>query len=80
MSSPKGLFVMKGYEPGLINKYWCVPCRNAGVEHEVIEVPGPPTDSSCHWGVGLPTTRSQCTVCGAQDGPQVSSELVGGFW
>ena len=76
----RGNFIMKGMEPELINTYWCVECQKMGITHEVIDIPGPATDAACHWGAGLPTTLRHCTGCEAEDGPWVSSKLVGGFW
>jgi hypothetical protein len=76
----RGLFIMKDYTPDLINTYYCVACKKAGREHEVIEVSGPQTDLSSQWGSGVPTTMRRCSGCGAEDGPWVSSKIVGGGW
>ena len=71
---PKANFVMKGYTSELVNTYYCKPCKDSGIEHEVIKVPGPHTDS------GIPTTLRRCTGCLAEDGPWVSADHVGGGW
>ena len=77
-SLKRGNFIMKGYTPELINTYWCKECHNQGINHEVVNIIGPQTSSSCQWGAGLPTTMRHCTGCGAEDGPWISSDLVGG--
>lgn len=69
-------FTMKGYKPDTINKYDCDKCKAEGREHEVIYIPGPPTDRSSCWGAGLPTTLRKCNQCGHTDGPWISSRLV----
>ena len=71
-------FVMKGYGPGELNKYWCSHCKQDGIEHEVVNIPGPSTNQHSSWGAGLPTTMRQCTTCKREDGPWVSAALVGG--
>jgi hypothetical protein len=74
------MFVMKGYTPETVNTYDCSECKEKGVPHEVIEVPGPPTTSASCWGAGIPTTFRECTACGFRDGGWVSSDIVGGGW
>lgn len=66
--------------PGNPNDYECRNCKADGKEHEVKDIPGPHTDSRSSWGEGLPTTLRLCSGCGHQDGPWVSSEIVGGGW
>lgn len=74
------MFVMKGYSRYQINRYDCSICLQHGVEHKVIDIPGPPTTKQSCWGPDLPTTLRTCTGCGATDGPWVSTDLVGGGW
>lgn len=76
----KGNFIMKGYTPELINTYYCEDCKEAGKEHEIIDVPDSPTTSHSHWGAGVPSHKRRCTGCGAEDGPWVKAEHVGGYW
>lgn len=64
----------------LANQYNCRDCSRDGESHEVVHVPGPPTGASSTWGPGLPTTMRHCTRCGAEDGPWVSADIVGGGW
>ncbi len=71
------VFIMRGWTPKLINTYYCKRCKDAGIEHKVIDIPGPITDDECDFGPGLPTTMRHCTGCSAEDGPWVSAELVG---
>lgn len=74
------MFIMKGYTPDLVNTYYCSKCKENDIEHEVIDIPGPPTTSKSDWGPGLPTTLRKCTGCGDTDGPWVSADIVGGHW
>jgi len=60
--------------------YECQDCKQLGIEHQVVMVPGPPTDKRSDWGANVPTTMRECTACRRQDGPWVSSEIVGGGW
>ena len=60
--------------------YDCSNCLADGIEHRIIDIQGPLTDRSSHWGSGLPTTLRQCTACGRQDGPWISADIVGGGW
>jgi hypothetical protein len=64
----------------LWNQYDCEDCRAKGIPHQVVEVPGRLTTDRSYWGSGLPTTMRECTGCGAQDGPWVSTSLVGDGW
>jgi hypothetical protein len=64
----------------LWNQYDCTDCKAAGFDHDVVDVPGPSTDKRSCWGAGLPTTMRECTCCKRQDGPWVSSDIVGGGW
>ncbi len=73
-------FVMKGYEKGLCNTYWCTSCHEQGIEHEVIDIPAGHTDNTSQWGSGIARTMRHCTACGHEDGPWVSAGDVGGGW
>ncbi len=64
----------------IINEYECADCRDAGIQHEVKNVPGPPTTRTSTWGAGIPTTYRECSGCGRKDGPWVSAGIVGGGW
>lgn len=48
--------------------YYCTKCREAGKEHEIIEVPAEPTE------YGVPTHFNRCTGCGDQTGPRVKAK------
>lgn len=76
----RGCFVMKGYGLGELNQYWCSQCKEAGIEHEVVDVPSVPTERSSSWGIGVPTHMRQCTNCKRQDGPWVYASHVGEGW
>lgn len=58
----------------------CVDCEGIGAPHAVVTVPGPSTDRTSTWGVGIPTTMRICLGCSAMDGPWVSSGIVGEGW
>jgi len=70
-NEPHAYFVVKGYTPRLIKKFWCLPCKTAGKKHRVIYVRGAKTNSSSEWGPKIPTTMRRCTSCGATDGPWI---------
>lgn len=63
----------------LWNQYNCEHCLAAGTPHNIINIPGPPTNSRSTWGPGFPTTMRQCTNCKRQDGPWISANLVGDY-
>lgn len=69
----KGLFMMRGYTPELINTYNCNDC--SGYSHEVIHVPTSFTNRISHCGPSFSTTIRQCTRCKRWDGPWVSADL-----
>ena len=65
---------------GTNKKPYCQDCRDAGRNHTVDDKSAGHTNQSSHWGSGVPRTIRVCSGCGAQDGPWVSAELVGGCW
>lgn len=77
----KSSFIVK-YEYGkrIENVYECENCKESGYDHRVIDVPGPLTDKRSDWGAGKPTTMRKCTRCGFQDGPWISTDIVGDRW
>jgi hypothetical protein len=77
---PATLFVMRGYDKDTINKYDCSLCKRRSITHEVVTIPGGHTNGNSWCGPGIPTTKRRCTGCGYEDGPWVSSDIVGGCW
>lgn len=61
-------------------KNTCKDCKSNGVEHHIISVPYGVTDRWSSWGAGIPTTINRCTGCDRENGPWVSSSIVGGGW
>lgn len=80
--SERGRFVMDANEikQGRWNVYYCVPCRGAIRAHAIEDRPAGHTTRSSTWGAGVATTVRHCTGCGAEDGPWVSAQDVGGGW
>jgi len=70
------MFVLRHYN--IPTAYNCTHCLAKGVQHEVIDVPGPPTTSSSCWGAGIPTIFKECTGCGDRDGGWVNADFVEG--
>jgi hypothetical protein len=60
-----------------INTYHCKDCHEHGIEHKIIDIAGPYTDQYSCWGKGIPTTMRRCTACNREDGPWVSTAIVG---
>lgn len=54
-----------------ISMYECDECKEAGKEHNIIEIPGPPARNTEVCLTGEPTHYHQCTNCKAVDGPWV---------
>jgi hypothetical protein len=75
----KGRFV-SAFCGGNNKEPYCIDCKNAGREHAVEDRREGFTSRHSFWGEGIPTTIRVCTGCGAQDGPWVSADIVGGMW
>lgn len=55
---------------------WCLACRRAGRDHDIVERDAGVTDDRSCWGRGIPNHVRQCTGCGVQDGPWVKAKDV----
>lgn len=71
----KGIFVLNHdrYHGGSTNNtmYDCTECRDGGIPHSIVEIPGPPAPGNEVSMKGDPTHYRQCTGCKAVDGPWV---------
>ncbi len=81
-TTKRGSFSMDWEEAqqGRWNVYRCTDCRSDGRPHQIINVARGRTDACSTWGAGVPAHVRKCTGCGAEDGPWVSANDVGGCW